>query len=1262
MSAYDISRFSFDPRKHYDSVRMQQGRVLTDDDWNENERIEAEEQRRTRTEIIGPFGSPDRGFKIEHLRTDEGEIDFDILPGSLHLGGLRLEMDPVVQEDGPEPETFRTQRDWLQLDLNAFAVPAAEDLTATRFDLVYLEAWQQPVSAVEDEELFEVALGGPDTTTRIRNMRQVKIVTDIGAGECHPAWQALVEQWTTQNLGIVDADHERVARAQLQVSYNTEGETDDLCTPSVEGGYLGAENQALRVQITDSGHFTWGFDNGAPLYRMEASGDAVTMLTLPKDQYHWPLAGQIVEILPWSALLPNGEKVAATHGHLSRVLESYNPDTHQLTLATPLPANYGLNWTDRSDSETIGTVGEVPAYYLRVWNRGAGDSSDPAIPITPGIAQALGTTGISVAFSGTDFVADDHWVIAARPETRDQVVPWILESGATPHGIRRFAAPLALIRWSVVNQEVQGEIIRDCRKTFRPLTDLEGCCTFHVGDGVISHGDFDSIEEALQNLPESGGQICVLAGQHFANIELIGRQNIRIHGCGDRSIIAPREQRMIEPIIRIAGSQNITIDHLNFVTTRGTAIHLEDPEESAAPSTDIHLHDNQILAFEYGIFLQVDDGVRGENHLHIANNRIAMIDQPEGKNGIFCLADEVLIERNKIVVVPPPDPNDPEDPRNDDDPPGGVFNPCDKGNGFYTGNFVWANYLFAFFNYATLIQVAPRAVRFQTLGGIQIGGGSEQVRIVDNEIIGGAGNGVTLGHIPVTEPVVILIRGERTDTVFSDNRATTGISQAQYSTNRDANGKLHTSAGTRLSASRTGFLSFGDLAENMQAALAAQFQSFLYEIAIEGNHIRSMGLSGIGVIAFFDPESKDAGLIVHVENLTIYRNHIRQCALQIPEEIPGELTNKVGFGGIALASCENAMIEENRIEDNGRSYIDPISGIFILNGEDVEISRNRILNNGPRTSLTGDNLGLSAQARRGARGGIVIGMSFKRQFVEAILEELLSDGVPAAKIHDNIVVQPLGQALYLIAFGPVSIVGNQFTSHEIDLGHPLSLIAGAVLVFNLGISKDLMKMAIVPSLSQLGNLNLQSTNQANVVAATQLAIVLLQYLPSGNVLFANNQTTLDLRNLEIDLSLSAQFIASLDDIGFTGNQSECKGLAFLNPRSSQLQPIDIVLFNTVLAGVTVRTTDNRFQEGFTLTLYSLLSIGLLNTTLGNQSTNCLLTYGTREARANNLEGFLGNNDCQGSRDTIGSLAGIGASANQQQVMYPQTDSYQTAGG
>ena len=85
------------------------------------------------------------------------------------------------------------------------------------------------------------------------------------------------------------------------------------------------------------------------------------------------------------------------------------------------------------------------------------------------------------------------------------------------------------------------------------------------------------------------------------------------------------------------------------------------------------------------------------------------------------------------------------------------------------------------------------------------------------------------------------------------------------------------------------------------------------------------------------------------------------------------------------------------------------------------------------------------------------------------------DGIPTLKIHENIVVQPLGHSLYAMVKGPVSVEGNQFTTLGIDKTNFLSRIAGTVLILNLGISKDLLAIA----LRNVANLNGASyTNNA----------------------------------------------------------------------------------------------------------------------------------------------------------------------------------------
>ena len=109
MPNIDISRDATDLRKHYDRVHMQQGRVLTDDDFNEAERLDAEDARRVRVDVIGPAGSPDDGFKLNVYR--------------------RAACGPIVSERGHllrrRPATRAGERRAFQ---------PSEGLVATRFE------------------------------------------------------------------------------------------------------------------------------------------------------------------------------------------------------------------------------------------------------------------------------------------------------------------------------------------------------------------------------------------------------------------------------------------------------------------------------------------------------------------------------------------------------------------------------------------------------------------------------------------------------------------------------------------------------------------------------------------------------------------------------------------------------------------------------------------------------------------------------------------------------------------------------------------------------------------------------------------------------------------------------------------------------------------------------------------------------------------------------------------------------------------------
>src|SRR5215471_11186870 len=149
--------------------------------------------------------------------------------GTFYVGGLRLELE--------QDEAFRLQRDWLQQGAQpgeALTPPPGE-----QFDFVWLDVWQQPVSAVEDKELFEAALGGADTAARIRTMRRARVLANVGDVDCADAFNQLL---TALNpLGTLDNDFELVPDARLKVEPDGTTTTDDLCSPPVNGGYLGAE-------------------------------------------------------------------------------------------------------------------------------------------------------------------------------------------------------------------------------------------------------------------------------------------------------------------------------------------------------------------------------------------------------------------------------------------------------------------------------------------------------------------------------------------------------------------------------------------------------------------------------------------------------------------------------------------------------------------------------------------------------------------------------------------------------------------------------------------------------------------------------------------------------------------------------------------------------------------------------------------------------------------------------------------------------------
>ena len=95
----DYTRSTFSPTKRYTSVRMQQGRVPLDADWNEAQDISKHLAETARTDIIGRCGFPEDAAGQKAMQTKElkhGRIAMMAILG--FVGQEALFRTPVVDE------------------------------------------------------------------------------------------------------------------------------------------------------------------------------------------------------------------------------------------------------------------------------------------------------------------------------------------------------------------------------------------------------------------------------------------------------------------------------------------------------------------------------------------------------------------------------------------------------------------------------------------------------------------------------------------------------------------------------------------------------------------------------------------------------------------------------------------------------------------------------------------------------------------------------------------------------------------------------------------------------------------------------------------------------------------------------------------------------------------------------------------------------------------------------------------------------------
>lgn len=510
----DFSRNTFDPRKHYTRVLMQQGRVQLDADWNEQQAITETRVETEAADVIGACGAPMMapGFEI----TVEDGKSLQIGAGRFYVDGILCQNEAAVSY-GDQPH-YPQPPDALELLQKAGAT----------LGLVYLDVWQRHLTALNDPLIREVALGGPDTATRLQTIWQVKVLplkTDPADERrlkrlLTQRTQAQKESARLQEAGAplqeIQAAQAKLAEieaaiAQLQrlpfcadprdeweqvvapstgmLNARTQlpDDEDSLCELPPTAGYQRLENQLYRVEVHRPGPrgtatFKWSRDNGSVVTRIEKfSGQELTVHDVGPDDVLGFANDQWVEIV---------DEVTELHGGRGQMAQiaDVDPATRIITLkTTPTPVN----------------LARQPK--LRRWDQAGTTATNEGVETNGGWLPLEG--GIEVQFSAREYATGDYWLIPARTATGEIEWPPFETPNTTPIaqpplGIHHHYCRLALV--ALTDDGLARR--QDCRIVFPPLASpaLHVTGTNWTNDDVFTLADLakDGLAIALDGTPD----------------------------------------------------------------------------------------------------------------------------------------------------------------------------------------------------------------------------------------------------------------------------------------------------------------------------------------------------------------------------------------------------------------------------------------------------------------------------------------------------------------------------------------------------------------------------------------------------------------------------------------------------------------------------------------------------------------------------------------------------------------------------------------
>lgn len=458
-----ISKKSYDAEKRYSGVYQQQGRMLTDADWNNLVDVLKEQLTEALKDVVGN-GSPRSGALTV-------SNDRKIQPGDLYIDGLRAVLPGTVPIAAS-----------LQPDL-----PESGDLPATGPYVVYADVWDRSLTSIEDPGLRDAGLNGADTCTRTQTMLQIK----------------------TCATGVnPETDIPQKGNAALSLDLHENLETSDPCDPCA--GLVGAGegrvgNYLFRLEVHavkgDAANPTgltlkWSSENGAEQYTAQSEG--LMPPGFVNSRYLYEFYNLTTEKHPG---------VHLTSGFTPRagILKT----TYEIPDGVSDPKDFVRRWDGYCELNRGGSTWTL----ADGWDKGVDLSTGiPAaqpghVAVGPGLTVNLEAFLMKLELSGKTFVAGDYWLAPVREAVHSAGSS--VCSGALPDGIEHHYLRLARVDGAGNLEAYPTVELR--RLNFPPLTDLEARdvgydpnCPSNLFDPNLH----DTVEKALN-------QVCQIAAQHI---------------------------------------------------------------------------------------------------------------------------------------------------------------------------------------------------------------------------------------------------------------------------------------------------------------------------------------------------------------------------------------------------------------------------------------------------------------------------------------------------------------------------------------------------------------------------------------------------------------------------------------------------------------------------------------------------------------------------------------------------------------------------